>query len=173
MVNQFSITKTIIESNLKQAHGITATEKCVLITLSSYFGNQENPSVFTCYPSQNRIAREVGCTRPTVNSALQKFERLGFLRANYRSTPEGGNTSKLYTWLGIPTTEELESESSDEPSESDVVETRTEVEEALTETPVVVESTPSLQPESRHESVPTSGWWTDLEEAIAEDESPF
>ncbi|EPU2896908.1 helix-turn-helix domain-containing protein [Vibrio vulnificus] len=63
--------------------------------------------MFTCYPSQNRIAREVGCTRPTVNSALQKFERLGFLRANYRSTPEGGNTSKLYTWLGIPTPVEL------------------------------------------------------------------
>ncbi|WP_061011075.1 helix-turn-helix domain-containing protein [Vibrio sp. CUB2] len=173
MTNQFLITKEIIEANLKQTHGITATEKCVLITLSSYFGDREMPTVFTCYPSQNRIAREVGCTRSTVNSALQKFERLRFLRANYRSTPEGGNTSKLYTWLGIPTTEELESESSDEPSESDVVETRTEVEEALTEMPVVVEPTPALQPESSHESVPASDWWADVEEAIAEDESPF
>lgn len=173
MVNQFSITKTIIEANLKQLHGITPTEKLVLVCLSGYLGKPENSTVFSCFPSQTRISREVGCTRSTVNSALQKFERLGFVRSQWRTTPEGGNTSKLYTWLGIPTTEGLESESSDEPSESDVVETRTEVEEAPTETPVVVESTRVVQPEVRHEPVPTSGWWPDLEAAIAEDESPF
>ncbi len=53
------------------------------------------------------------------------------------------------------------------------MEARTEVEEALTEMPVVVESTRVVQSEVRHEPVPTSGWWPDLEAAIAEDESPF
>ncbi|MEH0691017.1 helix-turn-helix domain-containing protein [Vibrio cholerae] len=170
MVNQFSITKTIIESNLKQTHGITATEKCVLITLSSYFGNQENPSVFTCYPSQNRIAREVGCTRPTVNSALQKFERLGFLRANYRSTPEGGNTSKLYTWLGIPTTEELECESSEETSESEVVEVLT-VEQSPT--PVELPAPTSSESSPR---APSASHIFDLHSALEDElanETPF
>lgn len=173
MVNQFSITKKIIEANLRLSHSITPTEKCVLITLSSYFGNQENSAVFSCYPSQARIAREVGCVRSTVNSALQKFEELGFLRSRYQLNDSGANTSKLYTWLGIPVTEEQdESESSIEPSETEVMETRAEVEHPVSEMLTVVESTPSPQPEVSNETITTSGWWNDFEAEIA-DESPF
>ncbi len=170
MTNQFLITKEIIEANLKQTHGITATEKCVLITLSSYFGNREIPTVFSCYPSQNRLAKEVGCTRSTVNSALQKFERLRFLRANYRSTSEGGNTSKLYTWLGIPTIEELESESSEETSESEVVEVLT-----VEQSPTPVELPVSTSSESSPRA-PTASHIFDLHSALEAEltnETPF
>lgn len=172
MTNQFAITKAIIESNLKQSHGITTAEKSVLVTLSNYLGKQENGAVFSCYPSQSRIANLVGCTRSTVNDALQKFERLGFLRANYRTTAEGGNTSKLYTWLGIPSPEDTEeSESSTtERNESEVVEERT-----VTVTPAPVEHTviePTISPVDVIETRPSSDWWNDFEAEIAE-ESPF
>ncbi|MCG6459276.1 helix-turn-helix domain-containing protein [Vibrio parahaemolyticus] len=170
MANQFSITKTIIEANLKKLHGITPTEKLVLICLSGYFGKPENSNVFSCFPSQNRIAREVGCTSPTVNSALQKFERLKFLRANYRSTPEGGNTSKLYTWLGIPTTEEPESECSEETSESDVVEVLT-VEQSPTPVELPVPTSSASSPRA-----PTASHIFDLHSALEDEltnEAPF
>ncbi len=173
MSNQFTITKTIIETNLKQSHGITPTEKCVLITLSSYFGKNEGRTMYSCYPSQSRIAREVGCVRSTVNNALQKFEVLGFVRSRWQLNSHGANTSKLYTWLGIPVTEEQdESESSIEPSETEVMGTRPDVEEPVSEILAVVESTPLTQPEVNHESVPSSDWWNDLEAEIA-DKSPF
>ncbi|KHA60429.1 hypothetical protein NL53_10145 [Vibrio variabilis] len=173
MTSQFVITNQILDANLKQSHGYNATEKMVLVILSRYFGKPEGSSVFSCFPSQSTIATRAGCSRSTVNTTLQKLEEDGFVRSRWQTNDSGANTSKLYIWLGIPTTEEQESESSDEPSESDVVEARTEVEEALTETPVVVESTRVVQPEVRPEPVPTAGWWPDLEAAIAEDESPF
>lgn len=172
MTNQFAITKAIIESNLKQSHDITTAEKAVLVTLSSYLGNQENSAVFSCYPSQSRIANLVGCTRSTVNDALKKFERLGFLRANYRTTAEGGNTSKLYTWLGIPSPEDTEESESSiiEPSESEVVEERTVV---VSPAPVDNSATePTISPVEVIETRPSSDWWDDFEAEIAE-ESPF
>ncbi|WP_155654213.1 helix-turn-helix domain-containing protein [Aliivibrio fischeri] len=173
MSNQFTITKTIIETNLKQSHGITPTEKCVLITLSSYFGKSEGRTMYSCYPSQSRIAKEVGCVRSTVNNALQKFEALGFVRSRWQLNRHGANTSKLYTWLGIPVTDEQdERESSIEPSDTEVIGTRTDVEETISEIRTVVESTPSTQSEVSHESVPSSDWWNDLEAEIA-NESPF
>ncbi|WP_257972952.1 helix-turn-helix domain-containing protein, partial [Vibrio parahaemolyticus] len=66
-----------MEANLKKSHGLTVTNKSVLVTLSSYFGTRGNSNTYSCYPSQDRIAEQVGCTRSTVNNALQKLERLG------------------------------------------------------------------------------------------------
>ncbi|WP_404973522.1 helix-turn-helix domain-containing protein [Vibrio campbellii] len=102
MRNQFAITKEIIEANLKQELNVTALEKLVLICLSNYLGDKNGDGVFTCYPSQSRLAREAGCSRSTVNSALQKLEELSIVRSVYRASEDGGNTSKLYTWIGIP-----------------------------------------------------------------------
>ncbi|MFL0906057.1 helix-turn-helix domain-containing protein [Vibrio parahaemolyticus] len=172
MTSQFVITNQILDANLKQSHGYNATEKMVLVILSRYFGKPEGSSVFSCFPSQSTIATRAGCSRSTVNTTLQKLEEDGFVRSRWQTNDSGANTSKLYIWLGIPATEEPDSERSDESNESEVVETRTEVLEAITEVPVV-ESARVIQPEVRHEPVPTSGWWPDLEAAIAEDELPF
>ncbi|CAK2185109.1 Helix-turn-helix domain-containing protein [Vibrio crassostreae] len=173
MSNQFTITKQIIEANLKQLHNITPTEKLVLVCLSSYLGSPKKDGVYSCFPSQGRLSREAGCVRSTVNSALQKFEELGFIRSLYQVNDSGANTSKLYTWLGIPQTEEQEeSEDSAESSQSEVVEIRTEDSEPAPEILVNVESSPLIQPEVSQEPVPTSSWWDDFEAELAE-ESPF
>lgn len=176
MQNQFSITKSIIEANLKLSHGITATEKCVLIILSNYFGSRENSTVFSCYPSQARIAREVGCSRSTVNRALQRFEDLGFVRSRWQTNASGGNSSKLYTWLGIPSADERnESEISMnnvETNQLDAEEERTEnAEVADGQAPEVTEHlAPTRDPESINHT-PTSDWWEALESEL--EESPF
>ena len=177
MVNQFSITKSIIEANLKLSHGITTTEKCVLIILSNYFGSRENSTVFSCYPSQARIAKEVGCSRSTANKALQKFEDLGFLRSRWQTNASGANTSKLYTWLGIsPADERNGSETSInnvETNQLDAGEERTEsAEVADGQVPEVAERLPSTRDFQGMNHTPSSDWWNDFEDELNE-ESPF
>ncbi len=169
MINQFAITKEIAEANLRKSHKITPTEKLVLICLSGYFGKPDNSSVFSCYPSQKRLAKEVGCVRSTVNNALQKFEKLGFLSSRYQTNDSGGNTSKLYTWKGIPKTEEQEeSENSNESSgqEVDVLETQTAISDESTMA-IITESSSPVQRTELPE------WWSDLEAVIDADQSPF
>lgn len=171
MKNQFSLTKLIIESNLKHSHGLTTTEKSVLVTLSSYFGKKDGSTLFQCYPSQERIAAQVGCTRPTVSNTLQKLERLGFISSCHRHS----HTSKLYTWLGIPTIEEkeidetsVELESHD--SEIEEITGNSEVLEIeRTERPLMVVSHTNISPTSSSSSY---NWVDDLDALIAE-ERPF
>ncbi|WP_155396573.1 helix-turn-helix domain-containing protein [Vibrio sp. Sgm 5] len=171
--NQFSITKQIIEANLKKSHGLTVTDKSVLVTLSSYFGTRGNSNTYSCYPSQERVAERVGCTRPTVNNALNKLVKLGFIRSSYRGT----NTSKLYTWLGIPTLEKEETEELSPTNErGDAVSLESQTgNDSETENPdTLVSATVDLaQPRSEQHQT-TSDWWADFEqEALEVDESPF
>lgn len=171
--NQFSITKQIIEANLKKSHGLTVAEQSVLVTLSSYFGKQGNSSTYSCYPSQDRIAEQVGCTRPTVNNALQKLERLGFIRSSYRGT----NTSKLYTWLGIPTLEEEETEELSPTNErGDTVssESQTGNDSDTENSDALASSTVNAVQLPREQHQTTSDWWTDFaQEELEVGESPF
>ncbi|EGQ8297500.1 helix-turn-helix domain-containing protein [Vibrio parahaemolyticus] len=170
--NQFSITKQIIEANLKKSHGLTVTDKGVLVTLSSYFGTRNNSNVYSCYPSQELIAGQVGCTRPTVNNALQKLERLGFIRSSYRGT----NTSKVYTWLGIPTLEEEETEElspTNEQGDTVSSESQTDESEAEGSHTLTGSTTNAVQP-PREQPQATSDWWDDFVQGELEvDESPF
>ncbi|WP_229608390.1 helix-turn-helix domain-containing protein [Vibrio parahaemolyticus] len=169
MTNQFSITKEIAEAKLRETHNVTPTEKLVLLCLSGYFGKPDNSSVFSCYPSQDRLAGEVGCVRSTVNNALQKLEKLGFISSRYRTNDSGGNTSKLYTWKGIPKTEEQEeNEDSNESSglEVNVLETQTAISDESTM--ATITESPS---QARRTELPE--WWSDLEAVIEADQSPF
>ncbi|EGQ9819854.1 helix-turn-helix domain-containing protein [Vibrio parahaemolyticus] len=171
--NQFSITKQIIEANLKKSHGLTVTDQSVLVTLSSYFGTRGNSNTYSCYPSQDRIAEQVGCTRSTVNNALQKLERLGFISSSYRGT----NTSKLYTWLGIPTLEEEEAEElspTNERGETVSSESQTGNDSETENSETLVSSTFDTVQLPREQHQTTSDWWTDFEqEELEVSESPF
>ncbi|EIJ0973297.1 TPA: helix-turn-helix domain-containing protein [Vibrio parahaemolyticus] len=171
--NQFSITKQIIEANLKKSHGLTVTDQSVLVTLSSYFGTRGNSNTYSCYPSQDRIAEQVGCTRSTVNNALQKLERLGFISSSYRGT----NTSKLYTWLGIPTLEEEETEDLSSASEqSDAVssESQTGNDSDTENSDALASSIVNAVQLPREQHLTTSDWWTDFaQEELEVGESPF
>ncbi|HCE1837270.1 helix-turn-helix domain-containing protein [Vibrio parahaemolyticus] len=171
--NQFSITKQIIEANLKKSHGLTVTNKSVLVTLSSYFGTRGNSNIYSCYPSQDRIAEQVGCTRSTVNNALQKLKRLGFISSSYRGT----NTSKLYMWLGIPTLKEEEAEElspTNEQSETASAESQTGNDSETENSETLVSSTFDTVQLPREQHQATSDWWTDFEqEELEVSESPF
>ena len=171
--NQFSITKQIIEANLKKSHGLTVTNKSVLVTLSSYFGTRGSSNTYSCYPSQERVAERVGCTRPTVNNALNKLVKLGFIRSSYRGT----NTSKLYTWLGIPTLEKEETEElspTNERSETVSAESQTGNDSETENSETLVSSTFDTVQLPREQHQATSDWWTDFEqEELEVSESPF
>lgn len=171
--NQFSITKQIIEANLKKSHGLTVTDKSVLVTLSSYFGTRGSGNTYSCYPSQDRVAERVGCTRPTVNNALKKLVRLGFIRSSYRGT----NTSNLYTWLGIPTLEEEEAEelsSTNERGDTVSLESQTDNDSETENSDTLVSSTVDAVQLPREQHQTTSDWWTDFEqEELEVSESPF
>ncbi|MUJ28539.1 helix-turn-helix domain-containing protein [Aliivibrio fischeri] len=163
MNNQFMITKNIIETSLKQSHDITPTEKFILVTLSSYLGKNDNDT-YTCYPSQARIARCVGCTRSTVNRTLQKFEDLKFIRSRWRVNAEGGNTSKLYTWIGIPDSQDTNESNEQINIEDNTTTPCTENNEGYlgTRREMILESPPINQPD----------WIDELEHEI-ENDSPF
>lgn len=171
--NQFSITKQIIEANLKKSHGLTVTDKSVLVTLSSYFGTRGNSNSYSCYPSQDRIAERVGCTRSTVNNALQKLVRLGFIRSSYRGT----NTSKLYTWLGVPVLEEEEAEElspTNEQGDTVSLESQTDNDSETENSDTLVSSPVDAVQPSREQHQTTSDWWTDFEqEELEVSESPL
>ncbi|WP_270944093.1 helix-turn-helix domain-containing protein [Vibrio parahaemolyticus] len=162
MRNQFAITKEIIEANLKQLHNVSPIEKLVLIVLSSYLGDKDGNGVFSCYPSQARLARDAGCSRPTVNSALQKFEELSFISSAFRATTDGGNTSKLYTWKGIPQTNQQEDVVTDVDVEYESAFSTTETSELDHSIEVSAQIPPTRQ----------SDWWDELE-ATLEPQPPF
>ncbi|WP_050918452.1 helix-turn-helix domain-containing protein [Vibrio campbellii] len=170
--NQFSITKQIIEANLKKSHGLTVTDKSVLVTLSSYFGTRGNSNSYSCYPSQDRIAERVGCTRSTVNNALQKLVRLGFIRSSYRGT----NTSKLYTWLGVPVLEEEEAEElspTNEQGDAVSSESQTDDDSEAEDSHTQVGSTINVVQPLREQTQTTSDWWSDVRQELEAGESPF
>lgn len=170
--NQFNVTKQIIEENLKQSHAITPTEKLVLIVLSNYFGYRANEGALTCYPSQKTLADKASCSTVAVNHALKKFENLGFIKSNHRTTKKGGTTSKLYTWLGIPKLKEdtkiEEASSTNKLTESIVLEeeNKNDSEPKITSisNPVVISSNRNTQPDS--------DWLSGFEQMLA-NETPY
>lgn len=79
---------------------IKSPPKAVLIVLANR-ANRDH----VCWPSLNRIARDSGFARSTVQSALKTLESEGYLTKSPRSRNEnGGQTSSLYrlsVW-GVP-----------------------------------------------------------------------
>ncbi|EJL6404238.1 helix-turn-helix domain-containing protein [Vibrio parahaemolyticus] len=175
--NQFSITKQIIEANLKKSHKSTTTETMVLVALSSYLSDKRGINVFTCYPSQKTLADNAGCSTVAVNRALKKFEELGFIKSKYRTTPQGGSTSKLYTWLGIPRPKEEEAENSSPTNgASDTVslESQTDDVSETNDSETLAGLTDDVVQPPREQGQTTSDWWLDfVQEELEVDESPF
>ncbi|ENJ1789719.1 MULTISPECIES: helix-turn-helix domain-containing protein [Vibrio] len=175
--NQFSITKQIIEANLKKSHKSTTTETMVLVALSSYLSDKRGINVFTCYPSQKTLADNAGCSTVAVNRALKKFEELGFIKSKYRTTPQGGSTSKLYTWLGIPRPKEEEAENSSPTNgASDTVslESQTDDISETNDSETLAGLTADVVQPPREQGQTTSDWWHDfVQEELEVDESPF
>ncbi|EKK9971901.1 helix-turn-helix domain-containing protein [Vibrio parahaemolyticus] len=171
--NQFSITKQIIEANLKKSHKSTTTEIMVLVALSSYLSDKRETNVFTCYPSQKTLADNAGCSTVAVNRALKKFEGLGFIKSKYRTTSHGGSTSKLYTWLGIPRPKEEEAENSSSTNgASDTVSLESQTANG-SETLAGLTVVDVVQP-PREQGQTASDWWHDfVQEELEVDESPF
>ena len=58
------------------APGIRGNTKLVLIALANF----ANDKTGECYPSQNTIARVVGCDRTTVVGALNRLEEIGYIK---------------------------------------------------------------------------------------------
>lgn len=65
--------------------------KSVLLCLANYADEAG-----TCFPGQDRIARETEQSVRTVRSVLQQLERLGLIRRQSRGRPGGGRTSDRY-----------------------------------------------------------------------------
>ena len=171
-INQFNVTKQIIEENLKQSHAITPTEKLVLIVLSNYFGYRANEGTLTCYPSQKTLANKASCSTVAVNRALKKFESLGFIKSNYRTTEKGGTTSKLYTWLGIPKPKDdkkiEEASSTNKLTESIVL----EEENKNDSEPKITSINNSVVISSNRNTQPDSDWLSGFEQILA-NETPY
>ncbi|HHC6586986.1 TPA: helix-turn-helix domain-containing protein [Vibrio parahaemolyticus] len=174
----FHITKQIIDAKLKKSHGTTTTENMVLVCLSSYFSDKRGENVFTCFPSQKTLSDNAGCSTVAVNRALKKFEELGFIKSNYRTTPHGGSTSKLYTWLEIPRPKEKETgelSSTAEPNDTVSLESQTDNgSETENSSDTLVGSTVDAVQPSREQPQTTSDWWDDfVQEELEVEESPF
>ncbi|HIF9105378.1 TPA: helix-turn-helix domain-containing protein [Photobacterium damselae] len=111
--SQFDITKQLIETPTSTL-GLNSTQKAILVTLSSYLGT-ENNGVRQCWPSQKTLSDLTGYARPTVSTALKAISDKGFLTAEQRF-----NSSKIYTWNGIQTASNEQSDDSEARSESSV-----------------------------------------------------
>ena len=66
------------------------------ILVWQYLCNRENAQ-HQCWPSINRMARELHLSRSTVKRALHDLTEGGWITAEPQQRPNGSNTSRLYT----------------------------------------------------------------------------
>lgn len=92
---QFEITNAIIDLSPK-AMGIKGTEKMVLISLSRFFGLDDQGN-WSCYPSRSDIALRSGCKEEDVTKRINKMVDLGILSKH--DTKSGNN---VYTLISLP-----------------------------------------------------------------------
>ena len=62
------------------AGNISPTAKMILLHIASYYHTE----LLYCYPSQERIAKEIGISRRTVNKYLALLEQHGYLHPKLR-----------------------------------------------------------------------------------------
>lgn len=94
---QFEITNAVLDVTAKDL-GLNLTERAILLQVTRGLFKDEKTQTFISKVSQGEIATFVGSKRSTVNSKLQKFEDMGILCSKQRY-----NTSKVYTWVALPT----------------------------------------------------------------------
>lgn len=95
--------------------GVPTTQKCLLVMLANYAGSDG-----TCFPSQDLLAKKVGCTVKTIQNTIPKLVEAGLITVEERRTPDGRQTSSLYTLLpsenasrSTPRVEELDENQSE------------------------------------------------------------
>jgi DNA-binding MarR family transcriptional regulator len=88
-MTQFEITNRILSLPAKDT-GLSATEKGVLLHLSSFFDKS-----MTCYPSINKIVEISGFSGSTVKRSVASLERKNILKKTRRFSSTGP-TSNLY-----------------------------------------------------------------------------
>ena len=82
-----------ISTTIHEVHGLTPTQKLVLILLSNYC--DENNS---CFPSHSTIAYLAGIkSSKHISKIIRELSKRGYLRIQYRYKEDGGNKSNLYT----------------------------------------------------------------------------
>lgn len=87
---------TIVENEVIDSSELTPAEKMVYITLCRFAYHDK------CHPSTATIAELAGISRRAVFRAINKLCELGLIEKRRRKTKESGNTSNVYTIVGMP-----------------------------------------------------------------------
>ena len=80
-----------VEFGLLEDERLSVTQKLTYIALTSFASRER-----VCFPSQEAVAKRVGCTRETVNRAIQALIEKGYILKEFRD-----NGSCPYTLLGV------------------------------------------------------------------------
>ena len=71
---------------------LSALQRWILVVLSTYTDNDGD-----CYPSLNKLASVVGCSRVSVINNLQSLEKKGYITIKKRFDKAGDRATNLYT----------------------------------------------------------------------------
>jgi DNA-binding Lrp family transcriptional regulator len=74
-LSAFEIQRNIVRNALFSKVKLSPTARLTLLSLATYY-NQETK---TMYPSQSRLAREIGCRRPEVCNSIREIEKIGLI----------------------------------------------------------------------------------------------
>lgn len=86
---------TIIQNDVLENTLLNMREKICFVVLQKFADNETH----TCFPSLNKLAAIIGCSKPTVIKALKGLEEKGLILKKRRKREDGGHTSNLYTIL--------------------------------------------------------------------------
>ena len=86
---------TMIHNDILENTLLNMREKICFVVLQKFADNETH----TCFPSLNKLAAIIGCSKPTVIKALKGLEEKGLILKKRRKRADGGHTSNLYTIL--------------------------------------------------------------------------
>ena len=82
-----------ISTTIHEVHGLTPTQKLVLILLSNYCDEKNR-----CFPSHSHIAQLAGIkSSKHISKIIRELSKRGYLTIQYRYKEDGGNQSNIYT----------------------------------------------------------------------------
>ncbi|MAK63582.1 MAG: hypothetical protein CMF75_02395, partial [Maricaulis sp.] len=83
---------SILPSEIAADPQLNVTDLRVVIALASY----ANAKSRECFPSQSRLARELGISRQTVNRAIGRLSKTGWITSTPQILPKRGQTANRY-----------------------------------------------------------------------------
>jgi DNA-binding MarR family transcriptional regulator len=82
-----------ISTTIHEVHGLTPTQKLVLILLSNYCDEKNS-----CFPSHSHIAELAGIkSSKHIGKIIKELSKRGYLTIQHRYKKDGGNKSNIYT----------------------------------------------------------------------------